>query len=78
MCKLYTDLRSMSPIHADKKPNSLQEAELIVAKQTVEDYRIRLDKLGQFFVTNAEQYRTVVQEIFGWRYAILILEICTD
>lgn len=74
MRQLHANLRSMSPIQTDKNPNLLQEAELIVAKQTVEDYRTRLHKLGQFFVHNSKQYRTVVQDIFGWKYAIQTLD----
>lgn len=68
--ELHTQLCGSSPnIATDDKASLLQQAELTVAKQTVEDYRTRLDKLGQFFVQNSEQFRMAVQALLGWKCA---------
>lgn len=55
-------------VTGDDKP-ALQHAELVIARQTVEDYRVRLDKMGQFFVQNSESFRKAIQDILGWKCA---------
>lgn len=70
MADLHSRVSSMpeNTTHDNVAHSAIQHAELVIAKQTVEDYRIRLDKMGQFFVQTSEQFRKAVHEILGWRF----------